>query len=64
MTASERIERIQQLVKAEGDGDESAHHALLREIRELQQVVETPIETTSRINFQVSKSSIELPDSL
>lgn len=53
MAVLEQIENLQQLAAAEAAGDETAHHELLREIRALQLAVETPLETTSRINFQV-----------
>lgn len=53
MTLQDRLEQLQSLAKAEVDGDASAHHKLLQGIRELQQAAETPIETTSRLNFQV-----------
>ncbi|KAK5105851.1 hypothetical protein LTR62_001963 [Meristemomyces frigidus] len=53
MTVKQRIEMLRKLAEADAAGDGSAHHALLREIRSLQQTVETPIETTSRLNFQI-----------
>jgi len=53
MTSKQRIETLRELAEADAAGDGSAHNALLREIRSLQQTVETPIETTSRLNFQV-----------
>ncbi|KAK0301696.1 hypothetical protein LTR82_018161 [Friedmanniomyces endolithicus] len=53
MTNKQRIETLRELTEADAAGDGSAHHALLREIRSLQHTVETPIETTSRLNFQI-----------
>ncbi|KAK0302549.1 hypothetical protein LTR01_008685 [Friedmanniomyces endolithicus] len=53
MTIKQRIETLRELAEADAAGDGSAHHALLREIRSLQHTVETPIETTSRLNFQI-----------
>lgn len=58
MNIEDRIESLRLLAKAEAEGDRSVHHALLRGIRELQQAVETPIETTSRLNFQVCRGRI------
>jgi len=54
MAAFEAIQQINQLVEADAKGDRSAHHKLLKAIGKLQLVVETPQETTSRVNFQVS----------
>lgn len=53
MSISERIKRLHVLVEAERKGEENAHHSLLTELRQLQLVIETPIETTARLNFQV-----------
>ncbi|GAB7344052.1 hypothetical protein MBLNU457_1969t2 [Dothideomycetes sp. NU457] len=53
MSISSRIERLRELAEAEQRGEESAHHSLLTELRQLQLAIETPIETTARVNFQV-----------
>lgn len=55
MNIQRRLARLQELAQADADGREDAHHELLNEIRVLQRTVETPIETASRINFQVSR---------
>lgn len=53
MSLSEKLAQVQKLVAAEEAGDKDAHANLLREIRELQLAAETPLETTSRLNFQI-----------
>ncbi|GAB7344051.1 hypothetical protein MBLNU457_1969t1 [Dothideomycetes sp. NU457] len=53
MSISSRIERLRELAEAEQRGEESAHHSLLTELRQLQLAIETPIETTARVNFQI-----------
>ncbi|KAK4542160.1 hypothetical protein LTR36_007007 [Oleoguttula mirabilis] len=53
MSVIDRIDGLRKLAAADADGDASAHHAMLRELRLLQVAVETPIETTSRLNFQI-----------
>jgi hypothetical protein len=53
MTVFEEITKVQKLAAAEAAGDEKAHGELLKAIRALQLAAETPIETTSRLNFQV-----------
>ena len=59
MSVQEQLERLQQLAAQDAGGDATAHNALLKGIRELQLTVETPIETTSRLNFQVQDPSNE-----
>jgi hypothetical protein len=51
MAALEQVAKLQKLAAAEAAGDETVHYELLREICALQLAVETPLETTSRINF-------------
>lgn len=48
------IKQVNRLVEAEAKGDRSSHHELLKAIGNLRRVVETPLETTSRLNFQAS----------
>lgn len=54
MSVSEALAQVQKLVAAEEAGDKDAHANLLKAIRDLQLAAETPLETTSRFNFQVS----------
>ena len=53
MAVSRELAEVQRLVAAEAAGDTNSHGELLRAIRALQLAVETPVETTSRFNFQV-----------
>ena len=53
MTVLEELACVQRLAEAEAAGDQKAHPELLKAIRRLQLTAETPIETTSRLNFQV-----------
>lgn len=55
MSVSEALARVQKLAAAEEAGDKDAHAGLLEAIRELQLAAETPLETTSRFNFQASE---------
>jgi hypothetical protein len=55
MSVSEALAQVQKLAAAEEAGDKDAHASLLKAIRELQLAAETPLETTSRFNFQVSE---------
>lgn len=50
---AEQLAHIQNLSKADATGDKSAHRELLRAIRELQLIAETPLETLYRVNYQV-----------
>ncbi|UNI14259.1 hypothetical protein JDV02_000906 [Purpureocillium takamizusanense] len=56
MSVQEQLERLQRLASQDAEGDGSAHKALLKGIRDLQLTVESPIETTSRLNFQIMQS--------
>ena len=53
MSVSEAIAKVQRLALEES-GNKDAHADLLKAIRELQLAAETPLETTSRLNFQVN----------
>lgn len=53
MSVSEALAKVQTLAAAEAAGNKDVHAELLRSIRELQLAAETPLETTSRLNFQV-----------
>ncbi|KAJ6008469.1 hypothetical protein N7540_012445 [Penicillium herquei] len=55
MSVSEAISKVQRLA-AEESGNKNAHADLLRAIRELQLAAETPLETTSRMNFQITQN--------
>jgi hypothetical protein len=54
MSLSETLAKVQTLAAQEVAGNKDSHGDLLRAIRELQLAAETPLETTSRLNFQVS----------
>ncbi|KAE8343044.1 hypothetical protein BDV24DRAFT_129606 [Aspergillus arachidicola] len=56
MAVSRELAEVQRLVAAEAAGDKNAHGELLRAIRQLQLAVETPVETTSRFNFQIMQN--------
>lgn len=56
MAALKALQEVNKLVEEESKGDSSAHAKLLKSIRNLQLAVETPLETTSRLNFQVSRA--------
>lgn len=56
MTVSEALAQVQKLAAAEEAGDKDAHANLLKAIRELQLAAETPLETTSRFNFQIMQN--------
>ena len=53
MTIFDDIANVQKLAEAEASGDQNAHGPLLAAIRSLQLTAEKPVETTSRVNFQV-----------
>ncbi|KAJ5759510.1 S-adenosyl-L-methionine-dependent methyltransferase [Penicillium odoratum] len=53
MSVSDALSKVQKLVSEESAGNNNTHAALLKAIRELQLAVETPLETTSRLNFQI-----------
>lgn len=57
MSVSEALAKVNTLAALEAQGNENFHHDVLQAIRELQLAVETPIETTSRFNFQVSNGN-------
>jgi hypothetical protein len=54
MTLSEALSKVQTLAAQEAAGNKDSHADLLRAIRDLQLAAETPLETTSRLNFQVN----------
>ncbi|KAJ5089736.1 hypothetical protein N7532_008420 [Penicillium argentinense] len=56
MSVSDALARVQKFAAAEAAGDKDAHAALLKSIRELQLAAETPLETTSRMNFQIMQN--------
>lgn len=56
MTLSEALAKVQTLAAQEVAGNKDSHADLLSAIRELQLAAETPLETTSRLNFQVNWS--------
>lgn len=60
MSLHAQIEHLRNLAEAEDAGDKHQHHQLLAAIRKLQLQVETPIETASRINFQVRTPSFAI----
>ncbi|KAJ5923775.1 S-adenosyl-L-methionine-dependent methyltransferase [Penicillium verhagenii] len=53
MSVSEVLSKVQKLAAEESSGNKDAHADLLKAIRELQLAAETPLETTSRLNFQI-----------
>lgn len=48
-----RIDQLRALAEGQQKGDAAAHHGLLKELRQLQIAIESPIETASRVKFQV-----------
>ncbi|KAF7586328.1 hypothetical protein BBP40_009056 [Aspergillus hancockii] len=56
MTFSKELAAVQRFAAAEASGDVNAHGGLLKAIRALQLAVETPVETTSRLNFQIMQN--------
>ncbi|KAJ5195606.1 S-adenosyl-L-methionine-dependent methyltransferase [Penicillium cinerascens] len=56
MSVPEILAKIQGLAAAEAAGEKNAHAELLKAIRELQLAAETPLETTSRMNFQIMQN--------
>ena len=53
----DELAKVQKLAAADAAGDEKAHGELLKGIRTLLLAAETPLETTSRLNFQVRATS-------
>lgn len=49
------LEKLEKLAAADAGGDAKAHGELLKGISRLLIVAETPLETTSRLNFQVRR---------
>ena len=49
----DKLRKLEELVKADAAGKTKAHGELVKGISDLLLAVETPIETTSRLNFQV-----------
>ncbi|KAF7718265.1 Uncharacterized protein PECH_002080 [Penicillium ucsense] len=56
MTLSEALAKVQTLVAQDASGNKDSHATLLQAIRELQLEAETPLETTSRLNFQIMQN--------
>ena len=59
MDVLEMVKQVQDLTKAEANGDELAHHRLLQEIHKLRFSVETPAEETIRTRFQVRHFNVK-----
>ena len=59
MIIFDEIAKVPRLADAEASGDVNAHGPLLAAIRQLQ-LTAKPVETTSRVNFQVRIHSPEL----
>ncbi|KAJ5716130.1 hypothetical protein N7493_008041 [Penicillium malachiteum] len=55
MPLSEAVAKVQRLAAVESE-NKDFHADLLRAIRELQLAAETPLETTSRMNFQITQN--------
>ena len=49
----DELRRLEKLAAKDAAGDARAHGELLKGIGTLQLAAETPLETTSRLNFQV-----------
>lgn len=49
------LQKLEELAAADAAGDAKAHGELLKGISRLLIVAETPLETTSRLNFQVRR---------
>ena len=58
----DELAKAQKLAAADAAGDEKAHGELLKGIRTLLLAAETPLETTSRLNFQVCASGCHRTD--
>lgn len=58
MLVSEALAKVQTLAADEAAGNKNAHADLLKAIRNLQLAAETPLETTSRLNFQGSSRGV------
>ncbi|GIJ97933.1 hypothetical protein Aspvir_000039 [Aspergillus viridinutans] len=56
MTIFDEIKHVQKLAETEAAGDPNAHGQFLAAIRKLQLAAEKPIDTTSRVNFQVMQN--------
>ncbi|KAJ5168553.1 uncharacterized protein N7482_004147 [Penicillium canariense] len=56
MSVLEVLAKVQGLAAEEAAGNIGCHADLLRAIRELQLAAETPLETTSRLNFQIMQN--------
>ncbi|KAJ5594911.1 uncharacterized protein N7459_001119 [Penicillium hispanicum] len=56
MSVSEALAKVQTLAADEAAGNKNAHADLLKAIRHLQLAAETPLETTSRLNFQIMQN--------
>ena len=48
-----QLRKVEELATADAEGNARAHGELLKAIKTLQLAAETPVETTSRLNFQV-----------
>lgn len=62
MAILEELAKVQELVAAEVAGDKESHTKLLKAIHSLMLAAETPLETTSRLNFQVCVTGSPLHD--
>ena len=49
----DKLRKLEMLAAADAAGNSKAHGELLKDIGDLLLAAETPIETTSRLNFQV-----------
>ncbi|OOQ90245.1 O-methyltransferase [Penicillium brasilianum] len=56
MSFNKALAKVLSLAGREALGDKDHHAGLLRAIRELQLAAETPLETTSRLNFQIMQN--------
>ncbi|KAJ5093722.1 hypothetical protein N7456_009583 [Penicillium angulare] len=56
MSVSKALAKVQRLAVEESSGNKDAHAELLKAIHELQLAAETPLETTSRLNFQIMQN--------
>lgn len=51
-----QLQKLEKLAAADAAGDAKAHGELLKGISQLLVLAETPLETTSRLNFQVRRT--------
>ncbi|KAJ5173354.1 hypothetical protein N7492_005947 [Penicillium capsulatum] len=62
MSLAGALAKVNTLAAEEAAGNQDVHGDLLRAIRELQLATETPLETTSRLNFQARPGREALED--